>query len=67
MFHVQVRPEIFPEGLFAQKRIDEFGIQRVATEKERKRFEEWEREVRIFITTFAPKIKSGFSYSTQFI
>jgi hypothetical protein len=39
MFQVQVRPEIFPEGLFAQKRIEEFRIQREATEKERKRFE----------------------------
>ena len=45
MFQVQVRPEIFPEGFFAQRRIVEFGIQREATEKERKRFEEWEREI----------------------
>jgi hypothetical protein len=67
MFQVQVRPEIFPEGFFAQRRIVEFGIQREATENERKKFEEWEREVRNFIMTFAPKIKSGFSYSTQFI
>jgi hypothetical protein len=45
-FQVQVRPEIFPDGFFEQRRIVEHGIPREATEGERERFEEWEREVR---------------------
>lgn len=42
---VQVRPEIFPDGFFVQRRIVEHGIPREATE-ERKIFEKREREVR---------------------
>lgn len=45
-FQVQVRPEIFPDGFFEQRRIVEFGIPKEATEEERKRFEECEKDVR---------------------
>ena len=43
---VRVRPEIFPDGFFEQRRIVEHGIPREATEEEKERYEEREREVR---------------------
>jgi len=53
MFQVQVRAEIFSECFFEQRRIAEFGIPRDTTVEERKRFEEWEREVRDNFLTFS--------------
>jgi len=43
---VRVRPEIFLTGYFDLRKKVEHGIPREATEEERERYEEWEREVR---------------------
>jgi len=64
MFQVQVRAEIFSECFFEQRRIAEFGIPRDTTVEERKRFEEWEREVRDNFLTSLSHSSNRFRSST---
>jgi hypothetical protein len=52
-FRVRVRQDVFPDGFFVLRKIVKHRIPKEATVEERKRYVEWESEVRAKFLTFS--------------